>query len=223
MTKQTRRRFSPEYKEQSVARLSEPGATHSSVAAELGVTPTQLKTWRLVYFVRYVLRAQRAACQAPDDHVLKGRLARPVKAANQSDIPVDLDDEVLRVLAVQPAMSVQPAETVGLDAPQGPEPFFRLARCLRRPFDRRVFFRGLKDFFDFTRLHRLGSRPQVTVPSVVRKNPARIVVLKDERRAAFRHGNRLPVQQSRDQILQTAVNEIDRRQSSSAAIFAIGN
>ncbi len=31
MTKQTRRRFSPEYKEQSVARLSEPGATHSSV------------------------------------------------------------------------------------------------------------------------------------------------------------------------------------------------
>ena len=26
MTKQTRRRFSPEYKEQSVARLSEPGA-----------------------------------------------------------------------------------------------------------------------------------------------------------------------------------------------------
>ena len=47
MTKQTRRRFSPEYKEQSVARLSQPGATHSSVAAEFGVTPTQLKTWRL--------------------------------------------------------------------------------------------------------------------------------------------------------------------------------
>jgi transposase-like protein len=47
MTKQTRRRFSPEYKEQSVARLSERGATHTSVAAELGVTPTQLKTWRL--------------------------------------------------------------------------------------------------------------------------------------------------------------------------------
>ena len=47
MTRQTRRRFSPEYKEQSVARLSERGATHSSVAAELGVTATQLKTWRL--------------------------------------------------------------------------------------------------------------------------------------------------------------------------------
>ncbi len=47
MTKQTRRRFSPEYREQAVARLLEPGATHSGVATELGVTPTQLKTWRL--------------------------------------------------------------------------------------------------------------------------------------------------------------------------------
>ncbi len=47
MTKQMRRRFSLEYKEQSVARLSEPGATHSSVTAELCVTPTRLKTWRL--------------------------------------------------------------------------------------------------------------------------------------------------------------------------------
>ncbi len=47
MSKQPRRRFSPEYKEQSVARLSEPGATYSSVATELGITPTQLKTWRL--------------------------------------------------------------------------------------------------------------------------------------------------------------------------------
>jgi transposase-like protein len=49
MTKQTRRRFSPECKGQSVARLSEPGATYGSVAAELGITPTQLKTWRLEF------------------------------------------------------------------------------------------------------------------------------------------------------------------------------
>lgn len=47
MTRQRRRRFSPEYKEQAVARLSAPGATPARVAAELGVTPTQLKTWRL--------------------------------------------------------------------------------------------------------------------------------------------------------------------------------
>ncbi|MBL8668794.1 MAG: transposase [Rhodospirillales bacterium] len=45
MTRQRRRRFSPEYKEQAVARLSAPGATPARVAAELGVTPTQLKTW----------------------------------------------------------------------------------------------------------------------------------------------------------------------------------
>ncbi len=31
MSKQTWRGFSPEYKEQSVARLSEPGATYSGV------------------------------------------------------------------------------------------------------------------------------------------------------------------------------------------------
>lgn len=47
MSKQARRRFTPEFKEQAVARLSAPGATQSSVAKELGVTPTQLKTWRL--------------------------------------------------------------------------------------------------------------------------------------------------------------------------------
>ena len=46
MNKGTRRRSSPEYKEQFVARLSEPGATLGGVAAELGITPTQLNTWR---------------------------------------------------------------------------------------------------------------------------------------------------------------------------------
>ena len=47
MTKRVRRRFTPEYKEQAVARLSEPGACSGSVAAELGVTATQLKSWKL--------------------------------------------------------------------------------------------------------------------------------------------------------------------------------
>ncbi|MEM1344781.1 MAG: transposase [Pseudomonadota bacterium] len=47
MSKQARRRFSVEFKEQAVARLSAPGATQSGVAKELGVTPTQLKTGRL--------------------------------------------------------------------------------------------------------------------------------------------------------------------------------
>ena len=37
MTKKTRQRFTPEYKEQAVARLSEPGVTYASLSAELGV------------------------------------------------------------------------------------------------------------------------------------------------------------------------------------------
>lgn len=47
MTKQTRRRFTPEYKEQAVARLSEDGVTYASLAGELGVTSWQLKNWQL--------------------------------------------------------------------------------------------------------------------------------------------------------------------------------
>jgi hypothetical protein len=47
MTRQMRRRFSPEYKEQAVARLWRRGGTKASVAAELDVTLTQPKTWRL--------------------------------------------------------------------------------------------------------------------------------------------------------------------------------
>ena len=39
MTKKTRRRFTPEYKEQAVARLSEPGVTCASLSAELGARP----------------------------------------------------------------------------------------------------------------------------------------------------------------------------------------
>ena len=47
MTKQTRRRFTPEYKEQAVARLSEEGVSHASLAREPGVTSGQFKTWYL--------------------------------------------------------------------------------------------------------------------------------------------------------------------------------
>ena len=47
MTKRTRRRFTPEYKEQSVARLSEEGMSHASLAGESGVTSGQFKTWHI--------------------------------------------------------------------------------------------------------------------------------------------------------------------------------
>ncbi|WP_237401463.1 transposase [Rhodovulum sulfidophilum] len=47
MSGQPRRHFTAEFKEQAVARLSEPGASQTSVAREFGVRPPPLKGWRL--------------------------------------------------------------------------------------------------------------------------------------------------------------------------------
>jgi len=44
---QQRRKYTDEYKAAAVDRLYEPGATQGSVSNELGITGTQLKTWRL--------------------------------------------------------------------------------------------------------------------------------------------------------------------------------
>lgn len=44
---QSRRTFTDEFKAAAVGRLYEPGATQTGVARELGVTSSQLKTWRL--------------------------------------------------------------------------------------------------------------------------------------------------------------------------------
>ena len=42
-----RRKYTDDYKTSAVERLYEPGATQGSVSNELGITGTQLKTWRL--------------------------------------------------------------------------------------------------------------------------------------------------------------------------------
>ena len=50
MTKRVRRRFSPEYTEQAVARLSDRLTASYGIVDKvlmLGVTATQLKTWKL--------------------------------------------------------------------------------------------------------------------------------------------------------------------------------
>ncbi|WP_414896609.1 transposase [Rhodovulum sp. YEN HP10] len=47
MSRHPRRHFTAGFKEQAVARLSEPGATRTGVAHELGLTSSQLKGWRL--------------------------------------------------------------------------------------------------------------------------------------------------------------------------------
>ena len=44
---QSRRTFTDEFKAAAVGRLYKPGATQTGVAKELGVTSSQLKTWRL--------------------------------------------------------------------------------------------------------------------------------------------------------------------------------
>lgn len=44
---QHRRKYTDDYKAAAVDRLYEPGASQGSVARELGITGTQLKTWRL--------------------------------------------------------------------------------------------------------------------------------------------------------------------------------
>ena len=43
---QSRRTFTDEFKAAAVGRLYKPGATQTGVARELGVTSSQLKTWR---------------------------------------------------------------------------------------------------------------------------------------------------------------------------------
>ncbi|WP_414897538.1 transposase [Rhodovulum sp. YEN HP10] len=47
MSRHPRRHLTAGFKEQAVGRLSEPGATRTGVAHELGVTSSQLKGWRL--------------------------------------------------------------------------------------------------------------------------------------------------------------------------------
>lgn len=44
---QSRRTFTDEFKAAAVGRLYKPGATQTGLAKELGVTSSQLKTWRL--------------------------------------------------------------------------------------------------------------------------------------------------------------------------------
>ncbi|WP_291733805.1 transposase [Leisingera sp. F5] len=62
---QTRRTFTDEFKAAAVGRLYKPGATQGGVAKELGVTSSQLKTWRLEIEAAgsiAALRRQQAVC-----------------------------------------------------------------------------------------------------------------------------------------------------------------
>ncbi|KZL05367.1 Transposase [Pseudovibrio axinellae] len=54
-----RSKYTEEYKAAAVERLYEPGVTLGKVAKELGLTPTQLKMWRLEIEAAGLVEAKR--------------------------------------------------------------------------------------------------------------------------------------------------------------------
>ena len=77
MTRKIRRRFTDEYKAEAVSRLGRgAGASYASVAAELGVTATQSKTW---YLERAAAGSAEALARKKADAVELGRLRRENK------------------------------------------------------------------------------------------------------------------------------------------------
>lgn len=76
MGKRERRRFNDEYKAETVGRLDEPGATYASVAAELGLTATQVKTW---YLERAAAGSDEALARQKADAAELARLRRENK------------------------------------------------------------------------------------------------------------------------------------------------
>ncbi|MEL6767669.1 MAG: transposase [Pseudomonadota bacterium] len=90
MSKEARRRFTPEFKEQAVARFSTPGATQSSVARERGVMPTQQKTLRLgleaAGSAAAVLRQKAEAAELAELRRENRRLKEEVKVIRKSSV-----------------------------------------------------------------------------------------------------------------------------------------
>ncbi|WIY24211.1 transposase [Parasedimentitalea psychrophila] len=60
---QQRRKYTDDYKAAAAERLYEPGATQGSVSSELGITGTQLKTWRLEIEVFYNRQRRHSGIQ----------------------------------------------------------------------------------------------------------------------------------------------------------------
>lgn len=84
MVKRERRRFSDEYKSETVGRLDEPGATYASVAVELGLTATQVKTW---YLERAAAGSEEALARQKADAAELARLRRENKRlADENEI-----------------------------------------------------------------------------------------------------------------------------------------
>ncbi|WP_237400864.1 transposase [Rhodovulum sulfidophilum] len=89
MSRQPRRHFAAEFKEQAVARLSKPGASQTSVARELGVTPSQLKGWRpelaAAGSAEAIRRQQAEAADLAELHRENRRLREEVEVMRKSE------------------------------------------------------------------------------------------------------------------------------------------
>jgi len=77
-----RRRFTAEYKAEAVSRLDEPGASYASVAAELGVTAAQVKTW---YLEQAAAGSAEALARQKADAAELVRLRREVKRLSEEN------------------------------------------------------------------------------------------------------------------------------------------
>ena len=78
--------------------------------------------------------------------------------------------------------------------------------------------KGFQYVINLASLDRFTSRPKVTMLYVIGQNPSRIVIFKDERSAGRWPGNRSPRKKCGNHILETAVYEVDRRQTTNSTV-----
>ncbi len=86
MGRGTRRRFTAEYKDEAVARLSAAAGNYKAVSEDLGISVTQLKTWHLE---RLAAGSSEALSRQKSDTAELVRLRRELKEARE-------ENEILR-------------------------------------------------------------------------------------------------------------------------------
>jgi transposase len=99
---QHRRTYSEEFKAGAVDRLHEPGATQGSVSKELGITGTQLETWRLEI---EAFGSVEAKCRQKADAAELDRLRKENKRLAQEVDILHKASAFFATRAVKPSLS----------------------------------------------------------------------------------------------------------------------
>ncbi|MGH0000022.1 transposase [Pseudovibrio ascidiaceicola] len=86
MGRGTKRRFTDDFKDEAVARLSQEGASYKSVSTELGLTPPQLKSWHLE---RLAAGSSQALARQKSDATELSKLRKELKETRE-------ENEILR-------------------------------------------------------------------------------------------------------------------------------